>query len=32
MFRAMLDRFGELGGVELEIPERNTQPRAAEFG
>jgi plasmid stability protein len=32
LFRAMLDRFGELGGVELEIPERTTQPRAAEFG
>jgi plasmid stability protein len=28
---AILDRFGELGGVELDIPPRADQPRAADF-
>ena len=28
---AIMDRFGELGGVELELPPRNAMPRAAEF-
>ena len=32
LFQVLLDRFGELGGVELDIPPRATQPRAAEFG
>ena len=29
---ALLDRFGTLGGVELEIPARSVQPRAADVG
>ena len=29
---ALLDRFGELGGVELEIPSRAARPRAADLG
>lgn len=29
---ALLDRFGPLGGVELEIPARSAQPRAADLG
>jgi plasmid stability protein len=29
--RAILDRFGELGGVELDLPPRQAQVRAAEF-
>ncbi len=28
---AILDRFGELGGVELDLPPRTAQARAAEF-
>lgn len=28
---ALLDRFGPLGGVELEIPARSAQPRAADL-
>ena len=32
MFQALMDRFGELGGVELELPLRATRPRAADFG
>jgi plasmid stability protein len=28
---ALLDRFGELGGVELDLPPRAAQARAAEF-
>ena len=28
---AILDRFGELGGVELDIPPRADQPRAVDF-
>jgi antitoxin FitA len=28
---ALMDRFTQLGGVELEIPARTTQPRAAEL-
>jgi antitoxin FitA len=32
LLQAILDRFGELGGVDLEIPARTTRPRAAEFG
>ena len=30
LFSALLDRFGELGGVELELPVRATPPRAAD--
>ena len=29
---AIMDRFGEQGGVELDLPPRATRPRAAEFG
>jgi plasmid stability protein len=29
--QAILARFGELGGVELEVPSRTGAPRAAEF-
>ena len=32
LFHTLMDRFGELGGVELELPPRVTRPRAAEFG
>jgi antitoxin FitA len=32
LFRAIMDRFGELGGVELDLPPRATPARAAEFG
>ena len=28
---ALLDRFGELGGVDLDIPARATEVRAADF-
>lgn len=31
LFHAVLDRFGEIGGVELELPPRATPVRAAEF-
>jgi plasmid stability protein len=32
LFQAIMDCFGELGGVELDLPPRSTRPRAAEFG
>ena len=32
LFQVLMDRFGELGGVELDLPPRATRPRAAEFG
>jgi antitoxin FitA len=32
LFQALMDRFGELGGVELDLPRRATSARAAEFG
>ena len=32
LFQAIMDRFGELGGVELDLPPRSTRLRAAEFG
>jgi antitoxin FitA len=32
LFSALTDRFGQLGGVELDIPARTTPPRAADFG
>ena len=31
LFDAILDRFGELGGVELDIPAREAPARAADF-
>jgi plasmid stability protein len=31
LFSTLLQRFGELGGVELEAPARRTPPRAADF-
>jgi plasmid stability protein len=29
--QAIMDRFGELGGVELDLPPRRAAPRAVEF-
>jgi plasmid stability protein len=29
--QAIMARFGELGGVELDLPPRNAAPRAVEF-
>jgi antitoxin FitA len=29
--QAIMNRFGELGGIDLEIPPRTGMPRAAEF-
>lgn len=31
LFHTLMDRFGELRGVELDLPPRATWPRAAEF-
>lgn len=31
LFTALLDRFGRLGGVDLELPDREEPPRAADF-
>lgn len=31
LFQAIVRRFGELGGVDLELPPRTEHPRAAEF-
>ena len=31
LFTALLARFGEMGGVELELPVRATPPRAADL-
>jgi plasmid stability protein len=31
LFTALLDRFGALGGVELELPDRTESARAASF-
>ena len=31
LFPRMLDRFGAVGGVELELPERSTPVRAADL-
>ena len=31
LFTVLHERFGELGGVELSIPPRSTQARAADF-
>jgi plasmid stability protein len=32
LFDSILDRFGELGGVDLEIPARAAEASAADFG
>lgn len=32
LFGELLDRFGALGGVELDIPVRSARPRAADLG
>jgi len=31
LFTALLDRFSRLGGVDLELPERDEPPRAVDF-
>lgn len=31
LFHTLLDRFGEIGGVELELPPRTTPVRAADL-
>ena len=31
LFTTLMDRFGAIGGVDLELPPRSTPPRAAEF-
>jgi antitoxin FitA len=31
LFTALLDRFGRLGGVDLELPDLEEPPRAADF-
>jgi plasmid stability protein len=31
LFQTLMDRFSELGGVELDLPPRATRPRAADF-
>lgn len=31
LFHVLLDRFDELGGVELELPPRTTAPRAPDL-
>jgi plasmid stability protein len=31
LFQALLDRFGEIGGVELAVPRRATPVRAADL-
>jgi antitoxin FitA len=31
LFTALLDAFGQLGGVDLDLPERHEPPRAADF-
>jgi antitoxin FitA len=32
LFQALIERFGQLGGVELNIPARAAQARAADLG
>lgn len=32
LLQSMLDRFGEIGGAELELPSRQTPVRAADLG
>jgi antitoxin FitA len=31
LFTALLDRFGRLGGIDLELPDRSEPARAADF-
>ena len=31
LFTTLLDRFGDIGGVELELPSRTTPARAADL-
>lgn len=31
LFSTILDRFGSLGGVDLDLPDRNTPTRPADF-
>lgn len=31
MLVTLMDRFGDLGGVDLQVPARATLPRAADF-
>ncbi len=31
LFTALLDRFADIGGVELDMPSRSTRPRAADL-
>ena len=31
LFATVLNRFGELGGIDLDLPERSTPARAADF-
>jgi plasmid stability protein len=31
LFTELLDRFGDIGGVELDLPPRTTAPRAADL-
>ena len=31
LFATLIERFAELGGVDLELPPRATRPRAANF-
>ncbi len=31
LFTTLLDRFGDLGGVELKLTKRTTRPRAADL-
>jgi plasmid stability protein len=32
LFRALTERFAQLGGVDLDVPARTAPPRAANFG
>ncbi len=31
LFTTLLDRFSDIGGVEIEVPARRTRPRAADL-
>ena len=31
LLMTLMERFGEIGGVDLELPSRSTLPRAADF-
>jgi plasmid stability protein len=31
LFTTLLDRFGDLGGVELQLPQRAARPRAVDL-